>query len=293
MSFGERSIALPSGGALHVSGAPGATPVLLLHGVGGGAWSWRPQRDALPATCRLFIWEARGHGEAARVPDAGLSDYYADAREALAVVVADSGRPAHVVGHSMGGLLAMSLACDDPAAVRSLFLIDPVYATERAGGHLPPALAAPAAFVCAPLMQSIGRNGAFGRAVMRLVFTGAFEDRARMETAWRDQLTQVPVEYPRMLRESFSGPTGFQLHDFVREIDCPTFLLEGSARGGSRFRELIDGLRNHLAENFVHESIPGGHYLQLDRPAAVNARLEAFVGAREAAAAAATESRPV
>ena len=29
---------------------------------GGGAWSWRPQRDAFCATHRLFVWEARGHG---------------------------------------------------------------------------------------------------------------------------------------------------------------------------------------------------------------------------------------
>jgi len=261
----DRTIALPSGGALHVAGASGATPLLLLHGVGGGAWSWRPQRAELAATCRLFVWEARGHGAAARVGDAGLADYYVDAREALVLAVADAGTPVHVVGHSMGGLLAMSLACDDPVRVRSLFLIDPVYATESAGGHLPPSLAGVAAVVCAPLLRSIARNGTLGRAVMRSVFARAFENRERMLLAWADQRRQVPVEYPRMLRESFS------------------------ARGGARFPALIAALRERLRADFVHDAIRGGHYLQLDRPSAVNGRIEAFVGAGRALA---TEPRP-
>jgi pimeloyl-ACP methyl ester carboxylesterase len=285
----DRTIALPSGGALHVAGASGATPLLLLHGVGGGAWSWRPQRAELAATCRLFVWEARGHGAAARVGDAGLADYYVDAREALVLAVADAGTPVHVVGHSMGGLLAMSLACDDPVRVRSLFLIDPVYATESAGGHLPPSLAGVAAVVCAPLLRSIARNGTLGRAVMRSVFARAFENRERMLLAWADQRRQVPVEYPRMLRESFSGPTGFRVHDFAHEIGCPTYLLEGSARGGARFPALIAALRERLRADFVHDAIRGGHYLQLDRPSAVNGRIEAFVGAGGALA---TEPRP-
>jgi len=271
---------LPSGGALHLSGPHDGVPLLFLHGVGGGAWSWRAQRAAFEATHRVFVWEARGHGAAAAVSDAGLSDYYADAKEALAAVALESQRPAYVIGHSMGGLLAVALACDMAAATKGLFLIDPVYATGEEYGHFPPALGRVALLVCSPVLRSFERNGPLSRAMARWMFERSFQDRARMEEAWSDQRLQVPVEYPRMLRESFGLPDGFELRDFASEISAPTCLLEGSGGDAkARFPALVATLGRRLGPNFTRETIEGGHYLQADRPDAVNARLARFVNA--------------
>jgi len=269
---------LPGGAALYEEGVAGGSPILLLHGVGGGAWSWRPQRAALAASHRLYVWEARGHGAASRVDDAGLADYYVDARQALDAVAAGTGRPAILVGHSMGGLLAIALACDVPASVRGLFLVDPVYADGAAGyGHFGPAAGRVAQFLCAPVLQSIERDGAMSRAISRWMFARAFANRARMEAAWPDQRAQVPLEYPRMLREAFGRPEGFALRNFAGEISQPTFLLEGSLGGeGARFPELVAALRERLGPRFFSETIGGGHYLQLDEPEAVNERLARF-----------------
>lgn len=88
---------LASGGVVHVEApaAPGPhLPILFLHGVGGAAWSWAPQREALRDAFTCFTWEGRGHGEAPRVADAGLADYYQDAREALDFAFATTGQPA-------------------------------------------------------------------------------------------------------------------------------------------------------------------------------------------------------
>lgn len=270
---------LPSGGALHLEGRPGAGAVVLLHGVAGGAWSWRPQRSALARSARLYVWEARGHGAAAPVRDAGLADYFVDAREALRAAVDDAGEPAVLVAHSMGGLLALALAAETPAAVRGLFLIEPVYATgEGAYGHLPPALGRIVRVPFLPLLRSFARDGAASRVVARCMFSLAFENRARCDAAWPDQRTQRPVEYPRMLAEAFDGPTGFALRDFAREIGAPTFVLESSvALRAPRFPQLTRTLGERLGSAFEHEAIRGGHYLQLDQPDAVNARLAAFL----------------
>jgi 3-oxoadipate enol-lactonase len=271
--------ALPAGGVLHVDGPAGAPPLLFLHGVGGGAWSWRPQRAAFAPAYRLFVWEARGHGAAAAVVDAGLADYYADAREALAEVVAETGKPPAVVAHSMGGLLAFALARDEPERLKGLFLVDPVYATgDAAYGHFTPQAGAIAKFLCAPLLRSFERDGTLSRVVARWLFAQAFTDRARMEAAWTDQRRQVPFEYPRMLEESFGRPEGFTLSNFGREISLPTAVLEGDKKAGRvRFPEMIDALRERLGPQFTSETIHGGHYLQLDRPAEVNARLARFL----------------
>ncbi len=276
-------IALPSGGALHLDGPAGAPALLMLHGVGGGAWSWRPQWDALRTTHRLGVWEGRGHGAASRVADAGLADYYTDAREALAAIVEDTGRPPIVVGHSMGGLLAIALACDVKADVAGLFLVDPVYATgDGEYGHFAPGIGRFADFVCSPLIRSFARDGAVSRRISRWIFEQSFVDRARMEAAWRDQRTQIPVEYPRMLHESFTGPLGFVPREFAREISVPAFVLQGTAsgKGAPRFPRLVDTLRERLGPRFTFESIAGGHYLQLDSPDEVTARLLRFARSR-------------
>ena len=242
----------------------GRAALLFLHGVAGGAWSWEPQVEALAGRFRLSVWEARGHGLAAGVADAGLAEYYDDAREALEYVVAADG-PAFVVGHSMGGLLALALAAERPYAVRGLALVDPVYAPDG-GRHAGGALAGTARRLLGPLVRDLERNGPATRALGRWVFAGAFVDRACMERAWRRQRTQVPREYPKMMYEAFEGTTGFPNRAFAREIAMPTLLLE--PRGSApRFPELVADLER-LGTRFTHLAIDGGHYLQLDRSAA-------------------------
>jgi aminoacrylate hydrolase len=246
----------------------------LLHGVGGGAWSWKPQRAVLAERCAVFIWEGRGHGEAARVPDAGLADYWQDAVEALAAIRERGLQPVTVVGHSMGGLLALRLATEFPAAVAGVVLIDPVYAPDGSAGHVPGLLGSLAAAAFSPLFRSIAANGRVARTLSRWIFTNAFENRARLEAAWVDQRTQVPVEYPRMLREAFTGPTGIEIRDDASAVEAPTLVLEGSSgRKAPRFPGLVEALRRRLGPRFRYEAIAGGHYLQLDAPEAVNALL--------------------
>jgi 3-oxoadipate enol-lactonase len=275
----QAELQLPSGGALHDSGtSTEAIPVLFLHGVGGGAWSWEPQRAALAATRRVYVWEGRGHGAAARVDDAGLGDYFIDAREALGSVIASERRPVAIVGHSMGGLLALALAAENAAGVAGLGLIDPVYPEDGKSGHDVGPLKPLVRFALGPLARSFAHDGRIARSIARWTFEQSFEDRANMEEAWQQQRTQIPIEYPRMIFEAFEGVVGFPTRPFAREVSSPTLLLYGSAAiKKPRSPELVASLRERLAEEFVYDVIPGGHYLQLDRPAAVTARLQSFL----------------
>lgn len=270
-----RILRLPSGGALHVSGPPCAAPLLFLHGVGGGAWSFGPQIVALGTERRCYAWEARGHGSAVAVEDAGLGDYFVDAREALAAIVASDG-PAWVVGHSMGGLLALALAAECAGDVRGLVLVDPVYAP-GGGTHLQGRGAKFARRLLAPLVDSMRRDGRLARTLARLVFAAAFVDRAAMARAWAHQRTQVPVEYPKMMYEALDGPTHFPNRAFAREIDVPTLLVEPARSRRPRFPDLVRDLEP-LGERFTYLVLDGGHYLQLDRSAAcLSASVRRFV----------------
>jgi pimeloyl-ACP methyl ester carboxylesterase len=271
---------LPSGAALHVDPAPeGASAVLFLHGVGGAAWSFSPQRQALGERFACFAWEGRGHGVAARIDDAGLADYYRDAVEALDAVVAATGQPALLVGHSMGGLLALALACEKPRAVRGVFLVDPVYADSGAVPvRIPRPVHALLRLFIGAVARSFVRDGWLGRAVSWPMFRWAFHDRAARARTWRLQRAQVPLEYPRMLFESLDGVTGFPFQPFAERVTAATHLLEALPRKGarSRFTSVVVRLQARLGERASSAAVVGGHYLQLDRPAEVNAQLLAF-----------------
>jgi pimeloyl-ACP methyl ester carboxylesterase len=285
----EELLRLPSGGALHIQtpAAPGPyPPILFVHGVGGAAWSWGPQLEALGGEFTCFTWEGRGHGASPRVQDAGLGDYYRDALEALTYVFETAGQPALVVGHSMGGLIALALACEKSAAVRGLFLIDPVYSDGNGDRHvmLPKPAIALVRLVVAPIARSYMRDGKISRTISRWIFEKAFEDRVAMERVWKLQCTQVPVEYPQMLFEAFEGVSNFPFHPFADVVTVPTYLVEAASTRGpkqARFGGLAARLRARLGEAATYDVIPGGHYLQLDRPHEINERIETFARSLE------------
>jgi 3-oxoadipate enol-lactonase len=97
----------------HGDGAP-----LLLHaGLGQGSWVWRWVLPALAERFRTIVFDTRGTGRspAVRAPY-GVGELATDAAEVLA------GRRAHVLGFSMGGYVALTLALREPELVRSLVL---------------------------------------------------------------------------------------------------------------------------------------------------------------------------
>lgn len=104
-------------------GAAGAPPLILLHGIGSRGLSWWPVIDALATDFRLIVFDLRGHGASAK-PPAGylLPDYAADL--AAALVALDIERPA-LLGHSLGGLVALQWASNHPAQAAALAVEDP------------------------------------------------------------------------------------------------------------------------------------------------------------------------
>ena len=101
--------------------AGSGTSLVLLHGIGSAARSFRDQLDGLSANHRVIAWDAPGYsGSAALAPEAPTADDYA-AR--LATFLDDLGIDAcHLLGHSLGCLMAARFTVRHPDRVRSLSL---------------------------------------------------------------------------------------------------------------------------------------------------------------------------
>ncbi|HAB15299.1 MAG TPA: alpha/beta hydrolase [Verrucomicrobiales bacterium] len=96
-------------------------PVLLIQGVGVHGDGWGPQVDRLAAQFRCLTFDNRGMGQSQPV-GAPLSIELM-AEDALALMDAQGWDSAHIVGHSMGGLIAQQLALSARPRVRSLALL--------------------------------------------------------------------------------------------------------------------------------------------------------------------------
>ena len=96
-------------------------PLVLLHGLAGsGAW-WKRNMPALSSAFRVMAIDLPGFGSSH--PDARLILDEAPAQ--VAALLGDLGvERAHVIGHSMGGLVAGALAADYPERVDRLVLVD-------------------------------------------------------------------------------------------------------------------------------------------------------------------------
>ncbi len=110
---------------MHVEDAGQGEPVFLLHssGLSGRQWK-RLSQELAKRQMRAVAPHLTGQGASTPWLEPEAFDFRIDVERALALVRQTG--PAHVVGHSYGGLLAVQLARAAPELVRSLSLFDPV-----------------------------------------------------------------------------------------------------------------------------------------------------------------------
>jgi pimeloyl-ACP methyl ester carboxylesterase len=96
-------------------------PLLLLMGLGANRRAWVCQVPVLSRHFTLFLIDNRGVGESDKPPGPYSAKLMAD--DAVAVLDAMQVESAHVLGVSMGGIIAQELALGYPERVRSLLLV--------------------------------------------------------------------------------------------------------------------------------------------------------------------------
>jgi aminoacrylate hydrolase len=108
---------------IHGRTDPGAPVILLSSGLGGSAHYWVPQFEALGTHYKIIAYDQRGTG---RSPDT-LPEGYAVAdmaAEAGALLDSLGITECDIMGHALGGLIALQLALDRPALVRRMVLVN-------------------------------------------------------------------------------------------------------------------------------------------------------------------------
>ncbi|MBC8331290.1 MAG: alpha/beta fold hydrolase [Anaerolineae bacterium] len=97
-------------------------PLLLIHGLGSSSRDWEYQLPAFTEHYQVITCDVRGHGQSAKPPGPYSVPMFAD--DIIQLMQALDIAPAHVLGISMGGMIAYQLAVDHPEMVKSLIAVN-------------------------------------------------------------------------------------------------------------------------------------------------------------------------
>lgn len=246
-------------GALHVALRGAGHAVVFLHGMGCDGSDWRPQFDRFAGEFRCIAPDHRGHGRSTHEVGAGLS-LVGFAGDTVALLDELGVDRAHVVGLSMGGMVAQQLVLDHPDRVCTLSLLD----TFSDPGPLGDGLAAMADGVEA------GGIDALAGAFEQLVFSAA--TRAERPALIERFNRQFRANDPLALAWDLRAIAEIDTHARLGSVGVPTLVVVGAE----------DQLTPPDRAQLLAEAIPGarlevvpgaGHFSNLESPDAVNALL--------------------
>lgn len=246
---------------INVVDAGSGPTVLCLHGIGSSSASFQPQIEEL-TDLRMLAWDAPGYAKSDD-PDEPLDlDGFADA--AAAVLRDRDTGPAHVLGVSWGGVVAIRLARRHPDLVRSLVLAD----SSRGSGRPPEQAAGMRARVTE--LRELGARAFAGARGPRLVSAASPELVARVVDGMAGSVRLPGYGYAA---ESMAAT---DLTDELGDLHLPVLVLcgdEDTVTGVEESQAIAGGI-----PDAVYVTLRGaGHLANQESPAAFNAWLSAFV----------------
>lgn len=253
-----------------LDGPETATPLIVMHGLLGSSRNWQAHGKALARARRVFLLDLRNHGAS---PWSDVMDYPNMTADVLAFADREGLGQFHLLGHSMGGKVAMAVALTAPGRVASAIVADiaPVaYAhdfEELIGalraldlGRIDRRAAADAA-----LAAAIPDEGVRQFLLQNLDFDAAGR------AAWKPNLAVLDAS----IRTLTGWPEAYADHTY----EGPVLAIHGSASpyvdaaGEAAFRRLMPAV--------AFETLAGaGHWLHAEHPRPFLEAVQRFLGDR-------------
>ncbi len=245
----------------------GARPIVLLHGLFGAAQNFGAVQRRLSADARVIALDLRNHGDS---PHAASMSYAEMADDVLETLQASQALPCRLIGHSMGGKVAMRVALQAHEAVERVLVAD-----------IAPAPYGPAFRGFAAAMQAIPLGPGLTRATAGAALASEIPDAAirsfllqnlrfGADPAWRIGLDAIAAALPGI--EGWEPPA-------TAPYDGPA-LFVGGARSDYIRAEHRPGIRALFPHAQVLALKDAGHWLHADNPEGFLRVVSAFFGVR-------------
>lgn len=247
---------------LHGSGEP----VVLITGLGYSRWCWRYVVPFLAERFQVLTFDNRGAGGSEKPPGPYTSAMMA--ADTLGLLEGLGLGAVHVVGHSLGSMVAQELALARPERVRSLVLISSTFGGPRCVPITPPALQV--------MMDRSGPPEAVIERSLAVALGPGFAERCpevvRELKAYRLGGPVPPEQYSAQLMAGVQHDSEVRLAG----IRCPILLVSGQEDQvvPAANMELMRAKVPHAAV----ELFPGvGHMVPVEIPEALSARVRRFL----------------
>jgi len=223
------------------------------------ARSWVNQLQRLPGALRLIALDLPGHGESDPAPEVSIEAYAGAVADFL--IALDCG-PVVVVGHSLGGSIAIALAARRPALVCGLVLI--------------------ASCVKLPLVDSVGERlvAYLPGPLRRLVFFSMAKKVLFAPDARADAIAVTLRELrscrPETIVADVRAARAMDLTEQAAALDVPTLVLAGS-RDRLTTPALAERLSGLIQRSRLRMVDGAGHMLPLEAADRVNGEIMTFV----------------
>jgi esterase len=240
-------------------------PVALLHGLFGAAGNFAAIQRRLAAERQVIAFDLRNHGASPHDPNSSYGALAEDVLDSLAALGVPS---AALVGHSMGGKVAMRAALLRPDRVSRLLVADiaPVRYDPAFRGIADAMLALP----LAPGLTRAAADAALAPAVPDPAVRGFLLQNLRLgpSPAWRIGLREIAAALPAI--EGWDAPPGAQ-------YDGPVLMLHGERSDYVR-PEHRPAVRALFPTAQFMTLKGAGHWLHADAPDAFVEIVQAFLG---------------
>jgi pimeloyl-ACP methyl ester carboxylesterase len=241
-------------------GSSMAEPLVLLH---GGAWRWQEYLSLIPSLGRrwhTYALDLRGNGRSAWVPETyRLQDFAQDNVE----FVRRLDTPTVIVGHSIGGVVALMVAARCPDKMKALIIEDVPLTLDNYRRIIDASRDMFGLWL--DLKQSVQSE-----QELSLKLAEAYRDYPGVTSSWimffAGCLWQLdPTFFNALLHDFDSFAEGYDYKHVLAKIDCPVLFLRGETRLGAVMTDTeISWLRENCS-NVKCVLIEGvGHLLHLE-----------------------------
>lgn len=237
------------------------TPLLLIHGFGGDISNWMLTQEALASGRRVIAFDLPGHGASSKTVKDGSLAGLASAVNALLDALSIS--KAHVMGHSLGGGVAVTLLKNHADKVASLSLLAPA-GFEKAVNM---------AFITG--FTEADRNRAMQQELEKLVHDKGLIGRKMVDSVMRARRLDGARDALRTIAAACfpNGEQGDDLRPVLEAASIPVQLFWGEAD-----EVLPVAGADNVPDSVEKHLFPGvGHLPQMEKASEVNKTTEAFL----------------
>ena len=187
-------------------------PLLLIHGLGSSSRDWEKQVEPFAKDFQVITLDLRGHGQSGKPPGPYNIKMFAD--DTVALIRKLDAAPLHVVGISMGGMVAFELAVNFPDLLRSMVIVNsyPEVRVETLRDHL-------LIWRRYIILELLGMRGT-GLALSKRLFP--YPEQAELRELF---VQRWAGNDKRAYRESLRAIVNWDVERQISEIRCPVLVV--------------------------------------------------------------------